>query len=89
MILRMGLVSLAALAVAATPAIAAAQATAIQASASNDDNKVVCKGETRANSRFKDKVCRTRAQWEELRAQQVRDARDFLDKPKIQSNMGG
>ena len=89
MILRMALASLATLAVAATPAIAAAQAVATQASASSDDNKIVCKGQTRPNSRFKDKVCRTRAEWEQIREQQVRDAREMFDKPKIQSSMGG
>lgn len=89
MISRIALASLAALAVAATPSTAAAQAAAGRTSASADDNKMICKGETRPNSRFKDKVCKTRAEWDQIREEQLRNAREFFDKPKINSTMGG
>jgi invasion protein IalB len=89
MTFQIGLASLVALAVAATPAIAAAPTAAGPTSASADDNKMVCKGETRPNSRFKNKVCRTRAEWDQIREEQLRNAREFFDKPKINSTMGG
>jgi hypothetical protein len=84
MSLQFGLGSLVALAVAATPTIAAGQ-TPAQA----DDGKVVCKRQPMPNSRFKTSVCKTRAEWEQIREQQQRDAKEFFDKPKINSTMGG
>jgi len=90
MSLRIGLASLLALAVATTPAIAATPTTAAdQAAASADENKIVCKREARVNSRFKDSVCKTRAQWEEMRIQQRRDAKEWLDRPMIDTRRGG
>jgi hypothetical protein len=81
---QFGLGSLVALAVAATPAIAIGQTPARA-----DDDKIVCKRQPRANSRIKDSVCKTRAEWEQMREQQQRDAKEFFDKPKINSTMGG
>ena len=77
-----------ALAVTATPTIAATPMARDQTPAYADD-KIVCKGETRINSRFKTKVCKTRAQWEELRVQQQLDAKEMVDRPQIDTDRPG
>ena len=48
-----------------------------------EENKIVCKAQAKTGTRFKEKDCRTRAQWEELRNQQQLDAREMLNRPVI------
>lgn len=55
--------------VGSTPAIASDQAKT--ATAKSDE--VVCKRQKRSDTRFTEKICRTRAQWDEMAEQAKRD----------------
>lgn len=73
---------------AAAALIASAPATALDTAGQSparesEENKVVCKSQAKTGTRFKEKDCRTRAQWEELRVQQQRDAEEMINRPKI------
>jgi hypothetical protein len=51
-----------------------------------DPNKIVCKSKPRTNSRFQDKICRTRAEWEEIAEASKRDAKELMDAPVINTD---
>jgi hypothetical protein len=43
------------------------------------DNKVVCRFEQNTGTRFQTRICHTNKQWDKLREQQLRDAREMVD----------
>lgn len=70
------------------PADAAATAASDSESAAakeakvEDDNKVICRREAVVGSRFKKKVCATKAQWEEMYARNRETAQDMQRRGK-------
>lgn len=91
MTLSVGLISVFAAVALATSSVAVGQSpnTSSSASAKSGDSKVICKKQARTGTRFPDKICRTSAQWEEMRAQQQRDAEELINRPKIETSRGG
>ena len=61
----------------------AGQATQVVA-----DDKVVCKTDAKTGTRFKTNICKTRLQWEQMREQHLRDAREVIDRPQIETRRG-
>lgn len=59
------------------------------ASASNEpilidkDRKVVCRNEQVTGSRFPTRMCKTVAEWDAIREQQLRDAHELLGGPVV------
>lgn len=49
------------------------------------DDRIVCKLQAKTGTRFKSKICRTHLQWEEMRAQNQRDAKEMIDRPVIET----
>jgi hypothetical protein len=54
-----------------------------------DPNQIVCKSQTRKNSRFMDRTCRTRAEWQVIEEAAKRDAKEMIDKPSPNYCDGG
>ena len=85
MVLRSGLLTLVAVSVAASPAIAQTSSTpAATPSApvkkTKDPNEIVCERQEELGTRLSSaKICHTRAEWAELRAQD----RQMVDKAQI------
>ena len=48
-----------------------------------EEQALVCKYQPRSNSRLKDRICKTKLQWEQMRIQQQRDAEEMFDRPMI------
>lgn len=73
------------IAAVAVPIPVQAQTPMTQAAAaqSAEDSRIVCKSEKRPNSRFEDKTCRTKLQWDQIREQHRRDAEEMINGPKI------
>ena len=46
-------------------------------------NKVVCRFEANTGSRLQTRICHTNKEWDEIREQNMRDAREMMDRPKI------
>lgn len=85
MAIRSGISALACAALLGSAAAASPQAGVVGGAG----DKVVCKTFQKTGTRFEEKSCRTRTQWEQLRIQQRRDARDFIDRPTIETRRGG
>jgi len=75
----------------ALPATAQGQTTPTNAAAarSAEDNQIICKREKKQNSRFEDKTCRTRLQWEQMRLENQRNLKEMIDRPEIETQRGG
>jgi len=54
-----------------------------------EEQVVVCKYQANTGTRFKTKNCRTKLQWEQLRIQQQRDAKEMFDRPTVETRRGG
>lgn len=50
-----------------------------------DPDSVICKQQSKSTTRFKSKVCRTRAQWDALAEQAKRDYASMRDRPTIET----
>jgi hypothetical protein len=48
-----------------------------------DRNQVVCNREGHTGTRFRKKVCRTKAQLESISEQHKRDAKEMIDRPIV------
>lgn len=46
---------------------------------------VICRTEAKTGTRFRSRDCRTRAQWEAQAEQQMRDAKEMIDRPVIET----
>ena len=46
---------------------------------------VICKTDAKTGTRFRTRDCRTRAQWEAQAEQQMRDAKEMIDRPVIET----
>jgi hypothetical protein len=66
---------------AGTPASAASEKAA--------EGKVVCKNKAKTGTRFPSKMCRTRSEWEQISAQNKRDAKEMIDKPIVANDCQG
>ena len=64
-----------ALSVPTLPAAAVAKA--------DDGDKMICKYRAQTGTRFKTKVCKTAAQWEEMAEQHRAGAKELVDRPQI------
>jgi hypothetical protein len=53
------------------------------ASSSTEDQKIVCKKTGNTGTRFAKKTCRTRAEWDAIREQAMRDAAEAINRPQI------
>ncbi|WP_187107720.1 hypothetical protein [Sphingomonas xanthus] len=73
-----------------TPAFgqAATAAGQTQAARAADDNRLICKKEAPTGTRFGKRVCHTKAEWDQIRAQSQRDAKEMIDRPKIDDSRG-
>ena len=92
MIVRLGLISAIAVVGAAVSASAGAQTSAVspsEAERSAEDSKVICKGEKKTGTRFGKRVCKTAAQWERMRQEQQRGAKEMIDRAVIETRRGG
>ncbi|MCW4461711.1 hypothetical protein OK349_08315 [Sphingomonas sp. BT-65] len=70
--------------------LAAAPAQAVQpaTSASDAEEEMVCKYQSRTATRFKKKICHTRAVWEEMSENAKRQAQQDFNKPTISIEKG-
>ena len=77
--------------VAVLPSVAMAQdpVTPAEAARAADDNRMICKREKSTGTRFETKMCKTRQQWDAIREQHMRDAKEFIDRPTIETRRGG
>ena len=75
-------------ALVAVPLLAGAPAAGATPAEGVSD-KVVCKNKAKTGTRFPNKTCRTRAEWEKITAQNKRDASEMIDKPAIASDCQG
>ncbi len=92
MIVRLGLISAIAAAGALVSSGASAQtspASGTEVSRSADDDKVICKGEKKTGTRFGKRVCKTARQWELMRIEHQRGAKEMIDKAIIETRRGG
>lgn len=89
--LRPGTMVVLSIAALALPAAAKGQTTPTNATSarSAEDNQIICKREKKQNSRFEDKTCRTRLQWEQLRLENQRNLKEMIDRPEIETQRGG
>lgn len=72
-------------AVVAAPAIAAlpAQSSGAGAQPAAQEKKVLCKKEANTGTRFAEKKCLTKAQWDKIIEQQKREAKEMIDRPLV------
>ena len=70
-------------AILAGPAIASAPAPSggTGAGTAADGKKVVCKKQANTGTRFPERRCLTKSQWEQMIEQQRREARELIDRP--------
>jgi hypothetical protein len=52
------------------------------------EQKVVCKKQKATGTRFEKKTCMTSRQWDAVREQNRRDAKELIDRPEINNNRG-
>lgn len=64
------------------------QPLAAQTARGSADEKLVCKTDAKTGTRFKTKICKTRLQWEQMLEQHLRDAREVIDRPQIETRRG-
>ena len=81
--MRLVIAALAALSLA-MPASAAADTPDVP-----NPDKVVCKVKAKTGTRFPNKTCRTRAEWEKITAENKRTASEMIDKPIIANDCRG
>ncbi|MCL6741258.1 hypothetical protein LZ518_08965 [Sphingomonas sp. RB56-2] len=91
--LRLGLIAAFTVTTLAYPIAAMAQQSdPITVTARDDaaeDQVIVCKYEMKTGSRFKEKTCKTKLQWEQMRIQHQKDAEEMFNRPTIETRRGG
>lgn len=75
--------------VIAAPATAQTAVSAAEAARAAEEDRVVCKSQKATGTRFEKKTCMTVKQWEAMREQNRRDAKDMIDRPEIETRRGG
>lgn len=78
-----------ALAAPATSQQSASSPDAVVVGDPQDEQKVVCKKQKATGTRFEKKTCMTVQQWDQLREQNMRDAKEMIDRPEIETRRGG
>lgn len=53
-----------------------------------DPTEVVCQYKAKVGTRFKTKKCATRAQWDLIRENHIRGAREMIDRPLVNIGRG-
>ena len=53
-----------------------------------DPARQVCKREARTGTRFTSTTCKSAAEWERMREQHMRDAKEMIDRPVIETRRG-
>ena len=53
------------------------------------DRKVVCKFEQNTGTRFQTRSCKTIEEWDAIREQQIRAAREMIDRSMVDTRRGG
>jgi hypothetical protein len=88
--MNLALVSLCGLVGLSVAAQAAAQQTmapapddSIVVTGQHYENKIVCKYEARAGSRFQERICYTNKEWDRMRNEFIQLAHEMIDSPKI------
>lgn len=74
--------------VPASPAAPTAP-TSTAAPGKSDPDRMICKKESKAGSRFTAKICRTRAEWEQLAKDARTVTRDIQSGPNLPNCNGG
>lgn len=87
--LRSGAILAVAMASLTLPTAALSQTAVAAAARTSEDNEVVCKREKKPNSRFEEKTCKTRLQWEQIRLENQRNLKEYIDRPMIETRRGG
>ena len=59
-----------------------------QAPAAKGDDEMICKYQARTATRFKKKICYTKARWEEISENSKRQAAEDFNKPSISIEKG-
>lgn len=88
MAMRIAAIAFATLVIAA-PATAQTAVSAAEAARAAEEDRVVCKSQKATGTRFEKKTCMTVKQWEAMREQNRRDAKDMIDRPEIETRRGG
>ena len=65
------------------PAWGRATLPAAAVAKADDGDKMICKYRAQTGTRFKTKVCKTAAQWEEMAEQHRVGAKELVDRPQI------
>jgi len=52
------------------------------------DKRVVCRFEQQTGTRFQTRTCHTTKEWDQMREQQLRNARELIDKAAINNGRG-
>ena len=76
-----------ALALVSLFAVPSAGATAADAT-TDDGQKIVCKSQLATGSRFRKRICRTKAHWEAVAEQAKRDTAETINRPMISTAKG-
>lgn len=67
----------------AVPAHAVSPVLAAPSSEPPDDQRIVCKQEVKAGSRFAKRTCKSKAQWDLIAEAHKRSAKELIDRPKV------
>ena len=90
---KTGLIAALGAAALAIPLVAQAQSSGVITVTARDrdaeEQTIVCKYQPRSNSRLKDRTCKTKLQWEQMRIQNQRDAEEMFNRPTIETRRGG
>ena len=66
----------------------AAAAPAAQQADEPNPTEIVCQYKAKVGTRFKTKKCATRAQWELMRENHIRGAREMIERPLVNIGRG-
>ena len=93
MAFRVGLITAFGVAALSSPVAVQAQGSDVITVTARDkeaeEQAIVCKYQAETGTRFKTKNCRTKLQWEQMRIQQQRDAKEMFDRPTVETRRGG
>lgn len=69
--------------IAILPVAISASANASATQAKPDEDRMICKYRQETGTRFRSKVCKTAAQWDEMAEQHRSGAKELVDRPQI------
>jgi hypothetical protein len=60
-------------------------ATSPQLAADDQSQKMVCRSQASTGTRFKSRNCKSRAEWDAIREQSLRDAAEQINRPVVET----